>query len=128
MKRITRDVPPNAVHDLFERVPRATIAFSDAAQLEAVPVAFRFEDGCHCIGVTRGGTLKLPPHAQVTLVIDEGWYWFDLRAIRIRGTALPAERPPKGGSPALEWFQVVGARVTAWDYATLHEEEHSAAR
>jgi hypothetical protein len=46
MKRITRDVHPDRVRDLLDRVPRATIAFTDGGQVEAAPVAFAFTAGC----------------------------------------------------------------------------------
>lgn len=128
MKRISRDVQPDAAHDLLERVPRATIAFVDGGQLEATPVAYSSAGGDHWIGLPRGGAVALRADTQVTLVIDEGWYWFDLRAIRIRGTAAPAPRPPKGSAPALEWFRLAPARVTAWDYGTLREEDQNASR
>jgi hypothetical protein len=123
VKRVTRDVHPDSVHDLIERVPRASIAFMDGGRLEAAPVAYIFAGGHHWIGTPGAGAMQVRPHARVTLVIDEGWYWFELRAIRIRGTAMPAARPPEGGSPNLEWFQIAPARITAWDYGTLHEEE-----
>ncbi len=128
MKRFTRAVDPSQVRDLLERVPRAYIAVNDAGTLAAVPVAFRFQDGCYWVGV-RSGPLgaKIQPQQEVALIIDEGCHYFDLRAIYIRGRVRPADRLPNGASFDLTWLEVVPDKVIAWDLATMHEERSDAA-
>jgi len=48
----------------------------------------------------------------VVLVVDDGPQWFRLRALTIRGTAVP---PGKG------CYRVEPRRVVAWDYGALRE-------
>jgi hypothetical protein len=124
MKHVTKRVKPEAVRDLLDRVPRATLAFNDHDAVAALPVAFRFHGGRYWVGLSRSTTAPQPA-APVTLVIDEGWYWFDLRGIYLRGNIAPAE-PPPGGASTLDWFELTPVMVSAWEYATLHEEDPDA--
>jgi hypothetical protein len=79
MKRATQRIKLEAARDLLERVPRAHIAFVDRGLLEAAPVTFRFHQGRYWIGLERS-TPALRLRGAVALTIDEGWYWFELRA------------------------------------------------
>jgi hypothetical protein len=54
----------------------------------------------------------------VVLLVDEGIYYFDLRAIYIRGQAQPAEAPV-GAPVGLAWFVVVPLKTVAWDYGAM---------
>jgi len=54
------------------------------------------------------------------VLVDQGVYFFDLRAICIQGRLEPAEVPPS--APAgHRGFEVVPAKAIAWDRGTLRE-------
>ncbi|MEZ4517272.1 MAG: hypothetical protein R3C44_10685 [Chloroflexota bacterium] len=54
------------------------------------------------------------------MLVDEGIYFFDLRAIYIRGHIQPAETP--AGAPAEHvWFELIPSKTVAWDYGSLRE-------
>lgn len=127
VKRVTQRINEEAARDLLERVPRAHVAFVDGGRLDVVPAAFRFHEGRHWVGVPHN-THGLQMHSKVALTIDEGWYWFELRAVCIRGVVIPANQLPDGVVANLHWFEVIPGTVTAWDYGTLHEEDIDAAR
>jgi hypothetical protein len=60
---------------------------------------------------------------RVVLVVDEGAYWFDLRAAVWRGTV--TERtvgPVSAGDDSLVWFHFEPLHFAGWDYGRLHEE------
>lgn len=121
MAHITRSIDPQAVRDLLERPPRAHLAFNLNGCIAALPVAFRYLEGNSWVGVPRG-TEPPPPGAPVTLLIDDGCYWFELRAIKMRGTLHPGS-PPNGASSELTWLQLAAQRTVAWDYASLREDD-----
>jgi hypothetical protein len=79
------------------------------------------------LGRHRAQYAGLQLHSKVALTIDEGWYWFELRAVCIRGVVMPANPPPDGVVANLDWFEVIPKSVTAWDYGTLREEDIDAA-
>jgi hypothetical protein len=127
VKRVTQRINPEAAADLLARVPRAQVAFVEGGRLEASPVAFRFHQSRYWIGLARN-THALQVYSKVALTIDEGWYWFELRAVCIRGVVTPANQPPDGIVANLDWFEVIPRSVTAWDYGKLHEEDIDAAQ
>jgi len=123
MTRVTRNVAPEAADDLLERPPRASLAFTAGTTLIAMPVAFRRCDGRYWIGLLPDGSDPAPqPGAIVTLLIDTGWYWFELRAIKLRGRLESAPQPPAGGPVELNWLELIPDKIVAWDYDTLREE------
>jgi hypothetical protein len=120
--RVTQRVDPAELDDLLERPRRAALAFSDGAAIEAIPVAYRRRGGRHWVGVAREA---LPPSGgpeRAVLLIDDGRYWFELRAVTLRGRLVAASRPPGETSVDLAWFEVVPEHAVAWDYARLREE------
>jgi hypothetical protein len=119
MKRITRDVHPSALWDLLERPPHAYLAFNDGTAVDAAPVAFRFSDERFYVGLGADLAPLIAIDAPVTLLLDKGWYWYELQSIRLRGTIRPAAIP--GAPPGVTWFEVVPRTVTAWDYGALRE-------
>ena len=122
MRRITTAVDPEKMRGLLERVPRACMAFNNAGMVEVVPVEFRFQAGRYWIGMSGGGSGASPgPDEPVKLLIDEGMYYFDMRGIWIRGRALFSEERPEGGSPAVNWFQLVPEKFVAWDFGAMRE-------
>ncbi len=63
---------------------------------------------------------SLPSEGQeAVLLIDEGIYYFELRAIYIRGQLEHVE-PPEMQSDRI-WFELKPCKTVAWDYGTLHE-------
>jgi hypothetical protein len=124
MARMTRNVDLQAVRDLLERPPRAHLAFNLNDSIAALPVAFRYSEGYFWVGIPRSTELP-PPGAPVTLLIDDGCYWFELRAIKMRGTLHPGS-PPEGASSELTWLQLAAQRTVAWDYASLREDDRDA--
>ncbi len=120
MKPVTRNIDPDSARDLLERVPRACLAFAHDNGPQAQPVALLWRDNRYFTGIT-GTEPRLPVVGQeVVLLVDAGVYFFDLRAIYIRGTIQPAQSSI--GAPAGRvWFEVIPARTVAWDYGTLRE-------
>jgi len=123
MRRITNAVDPERMRDLLERVPRACIAFNSAGIVEVVPVEFRLQEGRYWIRVSGESGPAPGPDEPVKLLIDEGMYYFDMRGIWIRGRALFSEERPEGGSPAVNWFQLVPEKFVAWDFGAMREVE-----
>ena len=120
MKHITRDIDPVDAHDLLERVPRACLTFAGDHGPHAQPIAFMWRDGRYFAGIAATANLQPTVDQEVVLLIDEGVYFFDLRAIYIRGQVKPVEAPQ--GAPAdYTWFEVIPLKTVAWDYGTLHE-------
>jgi hypothetical protein len=122
MAHVTQRVAPAALDDLLERPPRAGIAFTAGGRIEVLPVAYRREAGRHRIGVERGllPATGAPEHA--VLLVDDGRYWFELRAVTLRGRLLAAADPSGGGASDLVWLELVPERSVAWDYGRLREE------
>ena len=125
MKQVTRNIDPDSAQDLLQRVPRACIAFAHEDGPQAQPVTLVWRNNRYFTGIP-GLVKHLPSSGQeVVLLVDEGVYFFDLRAIYIRGQIQPAQ-DPMGGSTGHIWFEVIPAKTIAWDYGTLHEvdDEH----
>lgn len=120
MKKVTRNIDPASARDLLERVPRACICFAGDQGPQAQPVVMLWREGRYLAGFP-GETGRRPgPGQEVVLLIDAGIYYFDLRAIYIRGQAQPAEAPM--GAPAgRTWFEVAPLKTVAWDYGMLRE-------
>jgi hypothetical protein len=119
---VTQRVDPSDLDDLLGRPPRAAIAFADGARVETVPVAYRRHGGRHWIGV---GPEDLPAAGapeRAVLLVDDGRYWFELRAVTLRGRLVAAPQPPPASASDLVWLELVPEHVVAWDYGTLHEE------
>jgi len=120
MKQITRNIDLNAARDLLERVPRACIAFAHDDGPRAQPVALVWHDNRYRVGIPQTTDLQPDSGQEVVLLVDEGVYFFDLRAIYIRGHVQPTEAPTDGPS-GYTWFELLPIKTVAWDYGTLHE-------
>jgi nitroimidazol reductase NimA-like FMN-containing flavoprotein (pyridoxamine 5'-phosphate oxidase superfamily) len=120
MKRVTRDIDPVDAQDLLERVPRACLAFAYDHGPYAQPIAFVWLDGRYLAGIPETTNLQPAVDQEVVLLVDEGVYFFDLRAIYIRGRVKPAETP-NGALAGRTWFEVLPLKTVAWDYGTLRE-------
>lgn len=120
MKQVTRDIDPKDARDLLERVPRARLAFAHGHGPMAVPVAFVWSDDRYLVGIAKASAYQPEPGQEVALLIDEGVYYFDLRAIYIRGQARQVEAPP-GAQENCQWFEVHVSKAVAWDYGSMRE-------
>jgi hypothetical protein len=117
-QRVTRDVEPSAVRDLFQDPMRASVAFVERGGVELLPVRSRGGTDAHEFAVRAGDAPTLDGR-EVVLIRDDGAYWFELRGISVRGIArrVDAREPPDAGG--LLWYALEARRVLAWDYATI---------
>ncbi len=120
MKQVTRNVELDAVQDLVERVPRACIVFAAASGPQSQPVALIWRDSRYFVGLPPQTTSQPSTGQEIVLLVDEGAYYFDLRAIYIRGQAQPME-PPSAVPADHTWFELLPSKIVAWDYGMLHE-------
>jgi len=120
MKQITRNIDLDSARDLLERVPRACITFAHDNVPQAQPVAFVWHNHRYFVGIPETAHHHPDSGQEIVLLVDEGVYFFNLRAIYIRGHAQPAEAPP-GSYAGHSWFDLVPLKTVAWDYGTLHE-------
>lgn len=122
MKLVTRDVDPDRVRDLLERVPRACISFASDTGPRSEPVDLRWHEDRILVSTSGNAEYQPVSGQEVVLLVDEGVYYFDLRAIYIRGQVKPTEAAPDG-PVGRKWFEVVLTKTVAWDYGTLREVE-----
>jgi hypothetical protein len=120
MKHITRDINPVEAQDLLERVPRACLSFASDDGPCAQPITFVWRDGRYLIGISETANCQPAIDQEVVLLFDEGVYFFDLRAIYIRGRVKPIDTPD-GAPTGRLWFEVIPLKTVAWDYGTLRE-------
>ena len=120
MKLVTRDVDPVSMRDLLERVPRACLSFANDQGPQTQPVGLLWHGDSYLVSFPGEAEYQPVPGQEVVLLVDEGIYYFDLRAIYIRGKVKATEAPPN--APAShKWFEVVPIKTVAWDYGTLRE-------
>lgn len=120
MKQVTRNIDPALAQDLLQRVPRACIAFASEQGAYAQPVLLTWNNEQYNIAVPESA-VSLPDSGQeVVLLVDEGIYYFDLRAIYVRGTVRPIQAPPKAAAGYI-WFELTLSKTIAWDYGTMRE-------
>jgi len=122
MKQVTRNIDPGAARDLLERVPRACIAFAGVEGPQAQPVLLNWRDPQYRIGVPESAAQKPGPGQEIVLLVDEGTYYFDLRAIYVRGTVQPIPAVSAGHA----WFELTPTKTIAWDYGTMREVDDEA--
>jgi hypothetical protein len=114
--RVSRDVEVRDVADLALAPPRAALAVSIDGTVYLLPAAVTLADRSDPGSSTR--LIGVPEDApdlagrDVVLVVDDGPQWFRLRALIIRGTAIPAGN---------RCYRVEPRRVVAWDYGSLQE-------
>ncbi len=126
MRRITRDVRPADLQHLLDHPPRAYLAFTDGDAVDAVPVRFRYAEGRYYVGVAADVGHRLRPDAPVALLLDAGWYFYELQCIRMRGMIRAAAALSDDAATMLVWFEVVPRTVVAWDYRSLREADADA--
>src|SRR5512146_1772345 len=127
MKSVTRDIDPSLAPALLERVPRACLSYAGAHGPRLLPVGVLWQNGRTLVSLPADAGERPEPGQEVVLLVDEGIYYFDLRAIYIRGRAQPAETPAElrsvGAPSKSTWFEVVPAKTVAWDYGSMREVE-----
>ena len=123
MKHVTRDIEPASAHDLLRRVPRVCICFADDGRPHAQPVTLVWHDNCYQIGVPASATSLPTRDQEVVLLVDEGVYFYDLRAIYIRGVALPIQAPA-ASKAGYAWFELTPSKIVAWDYGAMREVDN----
>jgi hypothetical protein len=120
VSRVTNRIDVEAARPLLETARQAVLAHVDLhGHVQAMPVAFRWRDGRFQVGLEGRA---IPSGTRVALAVDDGWYWWDLRAVLARGVVTSVVSPADPAAPALAWFELAPDRVTAWDYNTFHEE------
>jgi hypothetical protein len=118
-KQITRAIEADEVDDLLSRPRRVAVAFVAEGAVSAIPAALLRADGDYWIGFPVDETEAVPQAgARVSVLVDDGTEYFDLRGARLRGYAALGEAPV-GASPELRWIRVVPERIVAWHYGRL---------
>jgi hypothetical protein len=120
MKQVTRDIDPGSARDLLERVPRARLAFASSLGPQAQPVRLVWRDDRYLVGIHKDNRYLPSSGQEVVLLIDEGIYYFELRAIYIRGQVQSVEAP-SGAQDGYTWFEVYASKTVAWDYGSMRE-------
>jgi len=115
LPEVTRAVTPAGLEGLLRSSRYATVAWTDGEALSAEPVAFRYDPAGYCFGLRQG---VFPGGIEVVLVVDAGPWYFDLRGVRVRGTAARLAGRNEGG---LEWFGVAPVREVAWHYGRMRD-------
>lgn len=125
MKHVTRNIPPADAQDLFERSARACLAFATEAGPCALPVVGIVNAQRYFVGLP--ATTPLLPTAlqEVVLLLDHGVYFFDLRALYMRGQAHPVVAP-ENAPAGRRWFEILPLTIVAWDYGQLREDDDAA--
>jgi hypothetical protein len=114
--RISRDVEPEHIADLALAPPRAAMAANINGTIHLLPATVTLADPSDPRSSTR--LVHLPADApdltgrDIVLVTDDGPQWFLLRALIIRGLAVPAGN---------QRYHVEPRRVVAWDYGSVRE-------
>jgi len=115
VRRVTNRVDPTSLGDLLAAPPRATLAWADGERLAVAPVRYASARGRHFVSAAD----PAPAGARASLVLDDGWSWFALRAVTVRGRLVACPDPPlRAGT----WQELVPEKLTAWDYGSLHAE------
>jgi hypothetical protein len=120
MKRVSRNIDPDCARDLLEQAPRACIAFACEHGPQAQPIVLLWHDSRYFVGIPDHADQRPSAGQEVVLLVDDGVYFFDLRAIYIRGLLQGAEGP-RDAPAGHTWFEVVPLKMVAWDYGMLHE-------
>ncbi len=120
MTKVTRDVDLDSARDLLERVPRACLSFASDSGPQVQPVKVLWQAGRYLVRIPEDAGQQPVSGQEAVLLIDEGIYYFQLRAIYIRGRVQTAEAPIDGPS-GQAWFEVIPTKVVAWDYGKLRE-------
>lgn len=122
MARITqRTAPDPLARKLAAEGARAAIALDRDGAADPLPALHRRHGEVHWVGVAREALPAAATFERAVLVVDDGKWWFELRAVTWRGRAERADAPPFETSSDLVWLRFEPRGVIAWDYGQLHE-------
>jgi hypothetical protein len=113
---VTQRVDAASMPDLDAAPTRAAIAFATESGPLCLPALVRRAEGGLevAFNTTHLNGDAVPERA--TLLVDDGRYWFELRAVVRRGRLGPGE--PVGDRPVWRAFET--RSEVAWDYGRLH--------
>lgn len=114
MTSVTNRIPFEEAADLLSSA-RACVAFVVDGRPRVEPADVRYDSSRFLVGLADDSRFVCDV-SEVSLVIDEGTYFFDLRAISVRGVPSPVDGPTDTG---LRWIEFEPTRVTCWDYGRL---------
>lgn len=121
MKKVTRNIDFASAQDLLAGDRRACLAFAGADGAQVEPAVLQWRDGRYLVGIPARADGLPAAGAEVVLLVDEGVYFFQLRALYVRGTAQPSA-PPAGDMPAgCRWIELLPTKTVAWDYGQMRE-------
>jgi hypothetical protein len=120
VRRVTRDVDPASVRDLLDHPRRAGVAFVSGGGAAVLPARAHLDGDRHLFAVAADAAPALD-RCEVVLVIDDGWYWFQLRGVSVRGIAHRVDGPTDAQAAPVAWYAVDPRRVLAWDYGAVRE-------
>jgi hypothetical protein len=100
------------------------MAFAGADGPQAIPIEFAWQAGRYLAGIPENGGYLPDPGDEVVFLVDDGIYFFDLRAIYVRGN-VKLTSAPAGATAICRWFEVVPSKTVAWDYGMLREVENA---
>lgn len=120
MKTITRNINFDHARDLLERVPRACLSFARDGCPQAHPVRLLWREGRYYVGLSDHTACPPEPAQEAVLLVDEGIYFYDLRALYVRGQLQPTTLPDQEPTGRM-WFELLPLKIVAWDYGTLRE-------
>ncbi|WP_138997579.1 hypothetical protein [Rhodococcus zopfii] len=116
---VTQRVDPEPlVAELLVR-GRAAVAFDHDDRVDALPARVVAEGESLRIGLHPESLPADTAFDRVALILDDGSFWFELRAVNLRGRMV---RTADFTTDGLAWFDFELHRATGWDYSTLHEE------
>ena len=126
---VTRNVAAQALPDLLESPPRAAVTYVRDGVVDLVPVRARTlgEEQFFAVSCRAPGDPADPGDldgAEVVLTRDDGPYWWQLRAINVRGVAERLGTGPDGrADPGARWYRLTVRSVVAWDYGAMREQD-----
>lgn len=120
MGRIVQRVDPDELGRALAPHARAAIAWDRDGAVETIPALYRRDGDEHCVGVARDLAPTDGACERAVLVLDDGSWWFELRAVTLRGRIEPGAGAADGD---LVWLRFVPVGAIAWDYGTLHESD-----
>ncbi len=74
------------------------------------------------VGMPPNAARRITDDAEVVLLIDEGFQFFDLRAIYVRGHVQLCDVAASADDDRV-WARLQPTRILAWDYASIREVE-----
>ena len=122
MKKVTRNIDFDRARDLLERVPRACLTYASDTGPQLWPVELLWQEGRYLVYLPSDSGCRIVTDQEAVLLVDEGIYYFELRAIYIRGQITQVEAP-SDAPDGFKWFEMVPSKIVAWDYGTMREAE-----